>query len=105
MAELKFLESGLSHSYRSVGIHPDDILAAQAHLAYYLFLDVPEIENRGEIVETILETLDSDFNHEFLVLEYSSLLRAAVDGIVSTLPKDLAENDNNYVAWTLIETY
>jgi hypothetical protein len=104
-AELKFPESGLTYNYRSVGIHPDDILDAQAHLAYYLFLDVPEIEDKNEIVETVLETLDTDFRQEYLVTEYGPLLAVAVGGIISTLPKDLDENDNNYVAWTLIDTY
>jgi hypothetical protein len=105
MAEVKFPFEGIAKGYRSVGITDDDFNDVQSSLAYYLFLDVPDIDDRGEIVETILVMLDEGFNHEFLDLEYSSLLRAAIDGIIRTLPKDLDENDNNDVAWTLVETY
>jgi hypothetical protein len=104
-AELKFESRGLGRSYKSQGITEDDLDEAQSHLAYYLFLDVPDIDDRDEIVETVLSILDHDLEREFIVPPHYSLLLAAVDGIVRTLPKRVAENDNNDIAWTLIETY
>jgi hypothetical protein len=68
-------------------------------------LDVPYIDDRAEIVDTCLVLMDEGFKREYSVLEYGPLVRVAIDGIIRTLPQDLAENDNNDVAWTLIETY